>query len=187
MADEKTTTPSDNTKPAQPERGNRGDRNNRGGRNPRPRREKGADDKYDSNLINVRRVARQYHGGRRMRFSTFVVIGDREGSVGVGVGKAKDIPSAQRKAKDSAQKSMINVPLKGNTIPHAVDFKYKSSRVLLMPAAPGTGVVAGKTVKAVAELAGIKDLLTKVLGSTNAINTAYATVEALKALRSKRI
>lgn len=159
--------------------------NRRGPRNKRREQNK-EDDPYDHRLIKIRRVSRMYHGGRRMRFSTFVVVGDREGHVGLGSAKGQDIPFAQAKARRMAVKSLVNVPLKGNTIPHAIEYKYKSTTVLLMPAAPGTGVVAGSTVKAVAELAGIKDLLTKVLGSTNPINTAYATVEALSRLRETR-
>lgn len=166
-------------------RGTRG-RGNRPNRRPSRGGHKGEQDEFDSKMIKLRRVSRRYHGGRRMRFSAFTVVGDKAGRVGVGIGKANDVPVAQHKAMEQAKKNVILVPLKGNTIPHEVEFKYKSSRVLLKPAAPGTGIVAGATVKAVAELAGIKDLLSKVLGSTNQINTAYATIEALKNLRSKR-
>lgn len=140
-------------------------------------------DGFETRLLKVRRISRMYHGGRRMRFSTFVVVGDKSGKVGVAAAKAQDIPSAQNKATNKAKKHMVTVKLKGNTIPHKIEYKFKSSKVLLIPAAPGTGIVAGATVKAVAELAGIQDLLSKVIGSTNPINTAYATVKALDSLR----
>lgn len=143
-------------------------------------------DGIDMRLLKVRRVSRMYHGGRRMRFSTFVVVGDKAGKVGVAAAKAQDIPSAQNKATSKAKRSMVNVNLKGNTIPHKIEYKFKSSKVLLMPAAPGTGIVAGATVKAIAELAGIEDLLTKVIGSTNTINAAYATVKALDSLKATK-
>ncbi len=140
-------------------------------------------DGYETRLLKVRRISRMYHGGRRMRFSTFVVVGDKNGKVGVAAAKSQDIPTAQNKATNKAKKHLVTVKLKGNTIPHKIEYKFKSSKVLLIPAAPGTGIVAGATVKAVAELAGIQDLLSKVIGSTNPINTAYATVKALDSLR----
>lgn len=139
-----------------------------------------------TNLIQLRRVSRRYKGGRRMSFSAFAVAGDQNGKIGAANGKANDVGAAQNKAVEKAKKSMQSVQLKGNTIPHQVEFKFKSTKVLLKPAAPGTGIVAGGTVKSVAQLAGIKDLLSKVQGSTHPINTALATVKALRLLRHKR-
>lgn len=152
-----------------------------------PHQEERSEDQVDTKLLKVRRVSRMYHGGRRMRFSAFVVVGDREGKVGIGIGKGADVAMAQKKAAEKARRSMVTVPLKGNTIPHEVTVKFKSSRVMLKPAAPGTGIVAGATVKAVAELAGVKDLLTKVIGSTNTINAAQAAINALQELRESKI
>lgn len=174
---------------------NRGGGNNRGGqrqggrgdRQRGPRRNEEPSDGFDSKLIKIRRVSRMYHGGRRMRLSAFLVVGDRAGKVGLGTAKGADVAAAQSKAVLQAKKSLITVKLKGTTIPHDIEVKYKSSRVLLKPAAPGTGIVAGATVKAVLELAGVKDVLTKVHGSKNQINTAYATIEALRILRDHRI
>lgn len=163
-------------------------RQNRGGARPNrgPRREVETDG-IDTRMLASRRVSRMYHGGRRMRFSAFLVAGDRSGKVGVAGAKGLDVASSQRKASQKAKAGMERINLAGNTIPHEVEFKFKATRVLLKPAAPGTGIIAGATVKAVAELAGIKDLLTKVHGSRNTINTAYATVGALKTLRNKRV
>jgi small subunit ribosomal protein S5 len=161
-------------------------RGERGDRQRRPRKQE-PDDGFDHRVINVRRVSRMYKGGRRLRISTFVVVGDRAGRIGIGLGKGIDAQQAQAKAIEKAKKSLVMITLKGNTIPHEITFKHRASKVLLMPAAPGTGLVAGATVKAVAELAGVKDILTKVMGSTNQINVAYATLEALKSLRSTRL
>lgn len=141
-------------------------------------------DGIEARLLKVRRISRMYHGGRRMRFSAFVVVGDKKGRVGVATAKAQDVQSARNKAEKQAKKRMIDVSLKGDTIPHRIEYKFKSSKVLLMPAAPGSGIVAGATVKDVAELAGIQDMLSKVIGSTNTINTAYATIKALSNLKS---
>lgn len=153
-----------------------------------PRRERRENtDGIDSRIILIRRVSRMYHGGRRLRFSALVVVGDRNGQVGVAVSKGLDVASAQRKAVSKAKKSMIVVPLKGTTFPHEAQVKFKSSSVLLKPAAPGTGLVAGATVKAMLELAGVKDALTKVMGSTNKVNVAYATFASLKSLRAARL
>lgn len=173
-----------------PRGGGRGGQRQGGGRDSRsrgPRRNEEPSDGFDSKLIKVRRVSRMYHGGRRMRLSAFLVVGDRAGKVGIGIAKGADVAAAQAKAMLKAKKSLITVKLKGTTIPHDIEVKYKSSRVMLKPAAPGTGIVAGATVKAVLELAGVKDVLTKVHGSKNQINTAYATVEALRILRDKRL
>lgn len=166
-----------------------GGRDRRGGRDRGPRRERRQEDKdgFDNKTINIRRVSRMYKGGRRMRMSSFVVVGDRAGRVGVGLGKGSDVNQSLTKANTKAKKNLMTVPLKGNTIPHEVLAKYGSSRVLIKPAAPGTGIVAGATVKAVLDLAGVKDALTKVIGSTNEVNVIYATLKALKSLRSSRL
>jgi small subunit ribosomal protein S5 len=159
----------------------------------RPRRKSGDrrrndDDGFDTKIISIRRVSRMFKGGRRMRLSVFVAIGDREGRVGVGLGKGPDVRSAQEKAFSKAKKSLVQVPLKnGNTIPHDVTHKRGAARIMLKPAAPGTGIVAGSSMRAVAEVAGIKDLLGKIMGTNNKISNAYATVEALASLRSTRI
>lgn len=181
-----TTAPAAENAPANQDRRSRG-RGQQGRGNRQERRREVETDGIDTRLLLARRVSRMYHGGRRMRFSSFMVAGDRSGRVGVGGAKGLDVPSSQRKATQRGKAAMFNVPIVGNTIPHEVEFKYKSTRVLLKPAAPGTGIVAGAVVKAVAELAGIKDLLTKVHGSTNAINVANATVGALKSLRKSRL
>lgn len=144
------------------------------------------DDGFDTKIINIRRVTRMYKGGRRMRLSVFVVVGDRDGKVGVGIGKGPDVRSAQNKAVAAAKKSLVSIPLNGNTIPHDITFKTGAARVMLKPAAPGTGIVAGSSMRAVAEVAGIKDMLGKIMGTNNKISNAYATVDALASLKSKR-
>lgn len=151
------------------------------------KRQQAEKDNIDTRLLDPRRVSRRYHGGRRMRFSSFAIAGDGEGKIGVATGKANDVSSAQNKAASRARKSMRSVQLKGNTIPHDIEYKFKSTIVMLKPAAPGTGIIAGSTVKTVAELVGIKDLLAKVKGSTHPINTARATVGALSMLRRRRV
>ncbi|MCA9379191.1 30S ribosomal protein S5 [Candidatus Dojkabacteria bacterium] len=153
-------------------------------RKPRGRRE---DDEFDSRLISIRRVSRMYKGGRRMRMSVVVIAGDKKGRVGIGLGKGADVSLAQSKAMEHAKRNLVMVPLKGNTIPHEVMHKYRSSKIMLKPAAPGTGLVAGATVKAVLELAGVKDILSKSLGSNNQINVAQAVIEALQTLRVTRL
>jgi small subunit ribosomal protein S5 len=142
---------------------------------------------FEHKIITIRRVTKMYKGGRRMKLSVFVVVGDKKGRVGLGLGKGEDVKTAQEKAISQAKKNLIMVPLKGNTIPHEILMKYKSSRVLLKPAAPGTGIVAGSSVRMVAEVAGINDLLGKILGANNKITNAYAAVQALGLLRQTRL
>lgn len=133
-------------------------------------------------IVSIRRVAKTVKGGRNMRFSVTVVAGDGEGHVGVGLGKAQEIPEAVRKALEDAKKNIIKVPMVGTTIPHRNLGIFGAGRVLLMPAAEGTGVIAGSSVRTVLEAAGIKDIRAKSIGSNNTGNMAYATMEGLKSL-----
>jgi len=135
-------------------------------------------------IVNIRRVAKTVKGGRNMRFSVTVVVGDGEGHVGVGLGKAREIPEAVRKAIEDAKKKLILVPMVGTTIPHKNLGVFGAGRVLLMPGAEGTGVIAGSSVRTVLELAGVKDIRAKSIGSNNAGNMAYATIEGLKGLKT---
>lgn len=144
-------------------------------------------DGFETKIIDIRRVTKMFKGGRRMKISVFVAVGDKKGKVGLGLGKGDDVRSAQEKAVVKAKKSMIFVQLKGNTIPHEILHKFKSSKVLLKPASPGTGIVAGSSMRLVAEVAGINDVLGKILGADNKITNAYATVQALGLLRATRL
>lgn len=135
-------------------------------------------------IINIRRVAKTVKGGRNMRFSVTVVVGNGEGYVGVGLGKAQEIPEAVRKAIEDAKKHLILVPTVGTTIPHRTLGIFGAGQVLIMPAAPGTGVIAGSSVRQVLEAAGVKDVRAKSIGSSNSGNMAYATIEGLRGLKT---
>lgn len=142
---------------------------------------------FEEKVIAIDRVTRVVKGGRRFRFRSTVVIGDGNGRVGVGVGKGGEVQSSIAKAVSKAKRDMITVPLVNRTIPHDVEVRYSGARVLLKPASEGTGVIAGGAIRNVVEIAGIHDLLSKSLGSSNKVNTAYATIEALKTLRATAV
>lgn len=151
--------------------------------NRRPQRGEPADNQFSERVVKIRRVTKVVKGGRRRGFSVMVVVGDGDGHVGIGLGKAVAVPDAVRKGVAAARKSMVTVTRWNTTIPHQIMAKHCASHVLLKPAAPGTGVIAGGPVRAVVELAGIRDILTKSLGSSNPINVVRATLAGLTQLK----
>jgi small subunit ribosomal protein S5 len=141
-------------------------------------------EEFEEVIVNIGRVTKVVKGGRRFRFTALVVVGNKKGLVGYGFGKAKEVPDAIRKAVDDAFKNIISVSIKGSTIAHDVEVKYNASKILLKPASEGTGIIAGGSTRPVVELAGIRDILTKSLGSNNAANVVRATIKALSTLKS---
>ena len=138
---------------------------------------------FEEKVVQVNRVSKKTKGGNRISFSVLMVAGDRKGRVGVGLGKAPDVVSAIRKGLKRAKKHLIQVSMKGTTIPHEIYLKKGAAKILLKPAPPGTGIIAGGAVRAVVDAAGIRDIVSKVLGTNNKASNVYATIEALKRLR----
>ena len=138
----------------------------------------------EENVVQINRVAKVVKGGRTFSFSTVVVVGDGKGHIGIGMGKSREVPEAIRKGVEAAKKNIIKIPITNTTIPHEVETRFAASKVRLIPAAPGTGVIAGRGVRRVVELAGIKDVLSKRYGSNNPVNVVKATFRALSELTS---
>lgn len=185
MAEAQTTAPQA-AAPA-PARAPRRD-NRDGGRGPRGGRGQVAPEEkqFDERVIHIDRVARVVKGGRRFRFRALVVVGDRKGKVGIGSAKGADVTAAVSKATEAAKKHFINVVLYKGTLPHDTEAKVSGARILVMPAAPGTGLIAGGVVRTVLEVAGVSNALSKSLGSSNKTNIAYATIEALRVLEPSK-
>lgn len=147
---------------------------------------KEADKQFEEIVIEIDRVTRVFKGGRRLRFRALVVVGDKKNKVGVGVAKGADVQLAVAKAINVAKKQMITIPIENNTIPHDIEVAWGGARILLKPAAPGTGIIAGGAVRTIIGVTGIQNLLTKSLGSSNKINIAYATIDALNKVAPRK-
>lgn len=175
MAEQRTanTTPRQDGHRGRQRGGRRDDRRNRRDDTPK---------EFEEVVINIDRVARVVKGGRRFRFKALVVVGNRKNKVGVGVAKGQDVQTAISKATDVAKKNLVVIPLANDTIPHDAEVKVSGAQVLIKPAAPGTGIIAGGVVRQIIGVTGIRNMLSKSLGSTNKVNIAYATVDALKTL-----
>jgi len=144
------------------------------------------DEEFSEKVVQVNRVSKKTTGGNKIGFSILVVVGDKKGKVGVGLGKAADVASAIRKASSYAKKHMVKIPLVRTTIPHEIRIKLGAAKILLKPAPPGTGIRAGGSVRAVVEAAGIKDIVSKILGTDNKASNVYATFAALQKLKERR-
>jgi len=138
---------------------------------------------FEENIVKIGRVTKVVKGGRRFRFTALVVVGNKKGIIGFGTGKAKEVPDAVKKAVDDAFKSLVKVNLKGSTIPHDIEYKYNASKIVLKPASVGTGLIAGGATRPVLELAGVRDIIAKSLGSNNPNNLVKATVDALHKIK----
>ncbi|TQV63865.1 MAG: 30S ribosomal protein S5 [Sulfurovum sp.] len=141
-------------------------------------------EKFEEKVVNIGRVTKVVKGGRRFRFTALVVVGDKNGTVGYGFGKAKEVPDAMKKATDDAYKNLVKINLKGSTIAHDIEHKYNASRIILKPASAGTGTIAGGAARPVIELAGIKDIIAKSIGSNNPNNLVRATIQALARVKA---
>ena len=151
----------------------------------RPQRGKREPSEYEEEVLQIDRVTRVVKGGRRLRFRATVVVGNKKCKVGIGIGKSHEVVGAIQKAITQAKKDLVTVNMRNGTIPHEVRLKYKSARILMMPASPGTGIIAGGAIRKIAELAGIQNLLAKMFGASNRITNAQATMIALRKLHAK--
>lgn len=174
--------------------GRKGGQGGQGGRGGGPDRRPGGQrhggrrrepSEYEEEVLQIDRVTRVVKGGRRLRFRATVVVGNKNGKVGIGLGKSNEVVGAIKKAIHQAKKDMVVVPLINGTIPHDIKLKYKSARILIMPASPGTGIIAGGSIRKIAELAGVKNILSKIFGSRNRITNAQAMMLALRELKQR--
>lgn len=181
------TSDSSNSRGGNQRGGNQRGGNNRGGNRGGNRRQEAerSTDPFEEKMISLERNAKTYQGGRRFKFQAVVVVGDRNGRVGLGIGKSREVPLAVAKANANARKNLIRVPLQNGTIPHDIIGQNTTSNVILRPASAGTGVIAGGVPRAIAELAGITDLLSKELGSRTKVNVAYAVFDGLRRLQTR--